>query len=117
MRNLPATWAIAAMMMLQLAVGLAWQTVHAASALAEHPISGMETSQCPGHQSTDSRDHPAKKHDCCLSLGCQCHSAQSLGALIPPPTHAAFSSLHLLPSFDARPPVARTTEFFRPPIA
>jgi len=110
MRNLPATWVIAALLMLQLA--LAWQTAHAASVLPEHPMSGMQAGQCPGHQSTDSQ-----KHDCCHSLGCQCHSAQSPGALNPPPTRAAFASLHLLPASDARPPVARTTEFFRPPIA
>jgi hypothetical protein len=118
MRNLLATWVIAALVMLQLAIGLAWQTAHAASVLPEHPMSGMEAGRCPGHQSTDSAiDNPAKKHDCCHSLRCQCHSAQSPGSLNPPPTRDAFSSLHLLPAFDARPPVARTTEFFRPPIA
>lgn len=98
--------------MLQLA-GLPGQAAHAGSALPEHPMSGMEAGQCPGHQSTDS----TIKHDCCHSLGCQCHSAQSPGALNPPPTRVSFSSLDLLPTFDARPPVARTTEFFRPPIA
>jgi hypothetical protein len=115
MRNRPATLVTAALLMLQLAIGLAWQTAHATSALPEHSMSGMEAGHCPGHQSTDSTID--KKHDCCHSLGCQCHSAQSPGALNLPPTRAAFSSLDLLPTFDARPPVARTAEFFRPPIA
>ena len=131
MRNRPATWVIAALLMLQLA--LPWQAAHA-SAPPEHPMSGREAGQCPGHQSTDStidkggvygastsapssHDNPAKKHDCCRSLGCQCHSAQSPGALNPPPTRVIFSSSDLLPTFDAQRPVARTAEFFRPPIA
>lgn len=132
MRNRPTTWVIAALLMLQLA--LPWQAAHAASALPEHPMSGAEAGQCPGHQSTDSaidegggsgastsapssHDNPAKKHDCCHSLDCQCHSAQSPGTLNPPPTRVILPSLDLLPTFDARPPVARTAEFFRPPIA
>jgi hypothetical protein len=108
MRNRPATWVIAVLLMLQLA--LPWQAANASSALPEHPL--REASLCPGHQSTD-----LAKHDCCHSLGCQCHSAQSPGALNPPPTRVTFPSLHLLPAFDALPPVARTAEFFRPPIA
>ena len=130
MRNRPTTWVIAALLMLQLA--LPFQAAHAASALPEHPL--REAGLCPGHQSTDStidkggvygastsapssHDNPAKKHDCCHSLDCQCHSAQSPGALNPPPTRITFPSLDLLPTFDALPPVARTAEFFRPPIA
>jgi len=125
---------IAALLMLQLAIGLPWQAAHAGSALPEHPMSRMETGHCPGHQSKDSaidegggsgastsapssHDNPAKKHVCCHSLGCQCHSAQSPGALNLPPTRVAFASLDLLPTFDARPPIARMNEFFRPPIA
>ena len=125
---------IAALLMLQLAIGLPWQAVHAGSALPEHPIGGMQAGHCPGPQSNDltidedsgsgastsappSHDNPAKNHDCCRSLGCQCHSSQSQGALDLPPTHVAFSSLEVLPVFDARPPVTRTNEFFRPPIA
>jgi hypothetical protein len=117
---------IAALLILQLAIGLPWQAAHATAALPERSMSGMEAGHCPGHQSNDltideggdsSHDNPAKNHDCCRSLGCQCHSAQSPGVLDLPSTREAFSSLEFLPAFNARPPVTRTTEFFRPPIA
>jgi hypothetical protein len=134
MRNRPATWVIAGVLVLKLAIGLPWQAALAGSAPPEHPISGMQAGHCPGHPANEltidegggsgastgapsSHDNPAKKHGCCRLLGCQCHSAQSLGALNLPPTRVAFSSLDLLPAFDAPPPVTRMNEFFRPPIA
>jgi hypothetical protein len=126
MRNRTANWMIAALLIVQLAIGLPWQAAHATAVLPEHSMSGMQAGHCPGHQSNDStideggdssHDNPAKNHDCCRSLGCQCHSAQSPGVLNLPLTRVAFSSLDLLPTFDARPPVTRTTELFRPPIA
>jgi hypothetical protein len=134
MHNRPANWVIAALLMLQLAIGLQWQVAHAVAAPPEPQTNGMEAGHCPGHQSTDSRpvkrgsagvstgapsshDNSGNKHDCCRSVGCQCHYAQSPGILDLPRTSAAFSGLLLLPVFDARPPVARTNKFFRPPIA
>jgi hypothetical protein len=134
MRKRPANWVITALLMLQLAVGLQWQVAHAVAAPPERQMNGMEAGHCPGHQSKDSRavegggagvstsppssqHNPADKHDCCRSLGCQCHYAQS--PVVPDllRTSAAFAALLLLPVFDARPPVARTNEVFRPPIA
>ena len=110
MRNRPANWVIAALLMLQLAIGLSGRAAYAGS-LPEHPMSGaMEAVHCPGHQSST-------KHDCCRSLGCQGHSALSPGVLNLPPSRVAFSSLDLLSTCNARPAVARTNEFFRPPIA
>jgi len=134
MRNRPANWVITALLMLQLAIGLQWQVAHAAAAPPEPQMNGMEAGHCPGHQPKDSRtvegggagasssapssrDNPANEHDCCRSVGCQCHYAQSPGVLDLPRTSAAFSTLLLLPVFDARPPVARTNRLFRPPIA
>jgi hypothetical protein len=140
MRNRPANWVITALLMLQLAIGLQWQVAQAVAAPTEPQMNGMQAGgmqagHCPGHQSKDSRtvegggsgastsapfshDDPADKHDCCRSVGgCQCHYAQSPGALDLPRTSITFSALLLLPVFDARPPVARTNKFFRPPIA
>ena len=134
MRTNPANWVIATLLMLQLAIGMPWQVVHAGTAPPERQMTGVEEGHCPGHQTNDSRmnegtaagastgapsllANPVSKHDCCRSSGCQCHSAQSPGVLSLPQTSAAFSAWLLLPVFDARPPVARTSEFFRPPIA
>jgi hypothetical protein len=125
--------------MLQLALGLQWQVAHAAAAAPEPQTGGMEAGgteagHCPGHRpdsrsvdgggagastsAASSRDNPANKHDCCRSVGCQCHYAQSPGVLDLPRTTAAFSALLLLlPVFDAQLPVARTNRLFRPPIA
>jgi hypothetical protein len=129
-----ANWVLTALLMLQLALGLQWQAAHAAAAPPEPQTGGMEAGHCPGHQPKDSRpvdgggagastsaasshDNPANKHDCCRSVGCQCHDAQSPAVLDLPRTSAAFSALLLLPVFDAQLPVARTNRLFRPPIA
>jgi hypothetical protein len=134
MHNRPANWVMTALLMLQLAVGLQWQVAHAVAAPLEPQTNGMEAGHCPGHQSKNSRtveedragvstsapsahDNSANKHDCCRSVGCQCHYAQSPGVLDLPRTSAAFSALLLLPVLDARHPVARTNRVFRPPIA
>jgi hypothetical protein len=134
MRNRPANWVIAALLILQLAIGLQWQGAHAAVALPEPQKNRMEAGHCPGHHSSDSRtveeggagastaapsshDSPGNKHDCCRSVGCQCHYAQNPGVLDLPRARAVFSTLVLQPGFGARPPVARTNKLFRPPIA
>lgn len=132
MRDRTSNWVIAALLMVQLAVGLEWQAAHAAEA-PEGQMNGMKAGHCAGHQSNDSRsiqggpgastsapssrDNPVNKHDCCHSFGCQCHSAQS--PVVPGllRTSAALSALLLLPVIDARLPVAHTNELFRPPIA
>jgi hypothetical protein len=119
--------------MLQLTVVSPGQA-HAAATLPEHAMSGVDAGNCPAHRPNDltiekgggsgplssapsSHDNPAQEHDCCRSLGCQCHSAQTPGALNLPPTRVALSASELLPAFDARPAVTRMNEFFRPPIA
>jgi hypothetical protein len=133
-RNRPANWAIAALVIFQLAIGLQWQTAQAVVAPPEREMNGMGAGDCPDHSSKDSRanqersagapmsspswhHNPANKHDCCRSLGCQCHCAQSPGTLDLPLAGAALSPTLQLPILDARPPVARSNELFRPPIA
>jgi hypothetical protein len=132
-RNRPANWVIAAQLMLQLAIGLQGQVARALAPPPERQMNGMEAGHCPGHASVDSTidegggagkstsapssDNPAKKHDCCRSLGCQCHCAQTPGVLGSTRSRAAFSAWTLVPVFDAQPPVTRTNELFRPPIA
>jgi len=121
---------IAALLMFQLAIGLQWQMAQADEVTPDQQINSAGAGHCPTHQATDSRTHattptsslsshnsPAPKHDCCHGLGCQCQCAQSPGVLDLPVASAALSLSLLLPVFDARPPVKRTNEFFRPPIA
>jgi hypothetical protein len=125
---------IAALLMLQLAIGLQWQAAHAAAALPEPQKNAMKAGHCPGHQSSDSRSvegrgsgatsgapsshgNSGDKHDCCRSVGCQCDYAQNPGVLDLPRAGAVFSTLLLQPMFAARPAVARTNKLFRPPIA
>jgi hypothetical protein len=134
MRNRRTNWMIAALLIFQLAMGFQWQVAYAVVASPERQMHGMDAGHCPGHQSKDSRtdegggagvstsaasshNNPANKHECCRSSDCQCHYAQSPVVLDLPSTSAAFPRLFLLPVFDARSSVSRTTEFFRPPIA
>ncbi len=133
-RNRSTNWVIAALLMLQLVIGMQWQVAHANMALPERQASGMDARHCPDHPSKDlrtdekrgagaqtsapsSHDNPVRNHDCCGSLDCQCHGAQGPGALDLPLASVVGSASFLLPVFDARPPVARTNELFRPPIA
>jgi hypothetical protein len=105
--NRPANWVIAALLIFQLAIGLQWQTAQAAVAPPERGMNGMGAGQCPDH---------ANKHDCCRSLGCQCHCAQSPGMQDLTRPRADLSSTLQLPVLAARRPVARSNELFRPPI-
>jgi hypothetical protein len=108
MRNRLSNWVIAALLMFQLVIGMQWQVAHAEMAPPERQASGAETRHCP--------DHPSK-HDCCGSLDCQCHFAQAPGVLDLPLASVFGSTSFLLSVFDARSPVARINELFRPPIA
>ena len=132
--NRSADWVIVALLMFQLVIGMQWQVAHANMAPPERQESGVDAKRCPGHPSKDagaderrgagastsapfSHDNPAQKHDCCGALDCQCHCAQGPGVLDLPLTSVVCSASFLLPFFDARLPVARTNELFRPPIA
>jgi hypothetical protein len=108
MRNRPANWVIPVLLMFQLVIGVQWQVAHANIAPPERQVSGVDARNCPGH---------AHKHDCCGSLDCQCHCAQAPAVLNLSSARVVGSASFLLPLFDARPPVARTNELFRPPIA
>jgi hypothetical protein len=133
-RNRPANWVIAALLMFQLAIGLQWQVAQAVVNPPERPMNRMEAGHCPTHPSKDSgtdegrgagastsapspHSTPASKHDCCGSSGCQCHCAQSATALERSLVSAALSTSLLLPILDKRPPVPRASALFRPPIA
>jgi hypothetical protein len=50
-------------------------------------------------------------------LDCQCHGAQGSGARELPLAGIVCSASFVQPVFVTRPPVARTDELFRPPIA
>jgi hypothetical protein len=130
----PPNWIIAALLVFQLAFGLQWEAARAVVTPPEGQMDGMQAGRCPAHSSNDSRTDPgggagvstsaqfshhspANKYDCCRSLGCQCHCAQSPGALGLPLSGVAPSPALQLPVFDARPPISCPSEFFRPPIA
>jgi hypothetical protein len=117
----PAKWVIATLVMSQLVTGLQPGAAQAFVASHDQQMSGMEAGHCPADPANDSRTdshkNPAHKHDCCHSVGCQCLWVQSPGVLGPALTGIALSASLPLPVRDARPPVAHTTELFRPPIA
>jgi hypothetical protein len=125
---------MAALLMLQLVIGMQWQVARANMSPPERQASGVDARHCPDHPSKDlrteerrgaqastsalaSHNNPAHHHDCCGSLDCQCQGAQGAGALDLPVASVDGSASFLLPFFDARSPVARTNELFRPPIA
>ena len=104
--------------MAQLVIGMQWQVAHANVAAPELQASAVDTQHCPDHpRVSSSHDNPVHHHDCCGSLDCQCHGAQGPGVLDVALAGAVGSASFLPPFFDARPPVARTNELFRPPIA
>jgi disulfide bond formation protein DsbB len=119
--NRLAKWVIAALVMSQLVSGLQPAVAQALVASHDQQMSGMEAGHCPVDLANDSRTdlhkNPAHKHDCCHSVGCQCHWVQSPGVLGLALMGIAVSASLLLPVCDARHPVARTNELFRPPIA
>jgi hypothetical protein len=134
MRNGLANWVTAVLLMFQLVLGLQWQVAHADMDPAYAEASGVDARHCPDHPShgltNDERrvagastgapsahTNPVHGHDCCGSVDCQCHGAQSPAVLNLPLGGVVGLGSLLLPSFDARPPVARTNELFRPPIA
>ena len=130
MRKRRVNRVIAALLLFQLAFGLQWQVAHAIVVFPDMQASGID---CPDHATQDStadkgtraatseapssKNGLAPKHDCCGSVGCQCHSAQSPAVLSLSPASTVLSSHAQLPFADARPPVERLNEFFRPPIA
>src|ERR1700730_13929433 len=54
-RNRSANWVIAALLMLQLVIGMQWQVAHANMAAPERQASGMDARHCPDHPSKDLR--------------------------------------------------------------
>jgi hypothetical protein len=128
------SWVMAALLMLQLVIGMQWQVAHANMSALERQASGVDARHCPDHPSKGSRTEerrgaqaststptshntPAHHHDCCGSLDCQCQGAQGAGALDLPLASVDGSASLLLPIVDARSPVSRANELFRPPIA
>jgi hypothetical protein len=118
MRNRLSNWVTIGLLMFQLVLGMQWQVAHAGMDPAYGEATGGDARHCPDHPSQPSaHTSPLPGHDCCGSMDCQCHGAQSPAVLdLPLGRVVGFCSL-LLPSFDARPPVARANELFRPPIA
>jgi hypothetical protein len=124
---------IIALLVFQLAFGVHWQTAHAAPVA---PVQGMDAGaeHCADHHQLQSLGPdqglgaqayghvpaspqvPVNKHDCCRSMGCQCHCAQSPAVVELPSVNGSLASVRV-PDFGARNPDARTSEFFRPPIA
>jgi hypothetical protein len=118
MRSRFANWVTPVLLMFQLVLGMQWQVAHANMDAAYAEASGVDARHCPDHPTGALSAHSnlVHGHDCCGSLDCQCHGAQSPAAQnLPLGSVVGFGSL-LLPSLDARPPVARSNELFRPPI-
>jgi hypothetical protein len=125
-----------AVLVFQLAVGMELPAAHA-SVSPGHERGSAGAKRCPEHASpgkgsmaSDARavlaagssvrvafhhESPIKTHDCCRSVGCQCHCTYSsalatvVGAVVAWP--------HLLPPADVRVTTPRPGTLFRPPIA
>ena len=134
MRNRPANRVTTALLILQLAVGLQWQVAYAAATPPERQMNGVDARHCATHPSKDSRTDerrgagvstsapsshhdPAHARDCCGSTDCQCQCAQGPVVRDPSLGSVVFPASFLPPFVNAQPPVARTNELFRPPIA
>jgi hypothetical protein len=117
MRNGFANWVTPVLLMLQLVLGMQWQVAYANMDTA-YDASGVDARHCPDHPPAPSaHSNLFHKHVCCGSVDCQCQGAQSPAVIhLPLVGVVSFGSV-LLPCQDARPPVARTNELFRPPIA
>jgi hypothetical protein len=133
-RKKSANRVIAALLLIQLMLGLQWQVALANMPLPEQPAGGADPQHCPAHPSKaspiderhdtlrstsapSSHTSPVHKHACCGLLDCQCHGAQGSGARDLPLASRVCSASFVQPVFVTRPPVARTDELFRPPIA
>ena len=125
-RKKSANRVVAALLLIQLVLGLQWQVALAGGADPQHcpahpsnssPIDGrrdgLTSTSAPSSHTTS----PVPKHACCGLLDCQCHGAQSSGARELPLAGIVCSASVVQPVFATRPPVARTDELFRPPIA
>jgi hypothetical protein len=110
MRDRLTNGMIAALLMFQFVIAMQWQVAHANIAPPERQASGVDELHCSGHSSPHT-------HDCCGSLDCECHCAQGPGVLDLTLASVVCPASFLLPFFDARSPVARSNELFRPPIA
>lgn len=115
------------LVMFQLAIGLQWKQAQAGAAAGEvaaghcaahaHAAVGKATRLGGGVSSASSTQQiPGTQHDCCRSPGCQCHCVQTPVMTALTLGSPALSSARRVPVFDARLPVARTNQLFRPPI-
>lgn len=132
MRKKSANRMVAALLLIQLVLGLQWQVALANMPLPEQHAGAADPQHCPAHASkaspidgrrdtlasTSAPSHtsPVHKHACCGLLDCQCHGAQGSGARELPLAGIVCSASFVQPVFVTRPPVARTDELFRPPI-
>jgi hypothetical protein len=124
-----------AVLVFQLAVGMQLPMAHA-SVLLGHEAVSVDAEPCPEHASLEPasqaptvgavhaegssarhRESPFKTHDCCRSVGCQCHCMYTPSICRVTVVGVVTASAHLLPSAVARVTAARLDQIFRPPIA
>jgi hypothetical protein len=108
----------------QLGFGMQWAYAHAAP-IGPHTqqslVSAGSGAHCLFHHASGGTPLPqhdsSRIHDCCALGGCVCHCTHSPLASDLPQVSAAEVCSCLLPAIEARVPIARLDEFFKPPIA
>jgi hypothetical protein len=112
------------LLILQLAVGMQLPIAQSASSAPLSTTQDPGGEHCPAHHATTSGKElpspsphgPAKHHDCCRSIGCQCHCTQAPVLLDLTPTVTAHPYGVSALDFETRADTARADDFFRPPI-
>src|SRR5512146_959407 len=131
MRSRSTRWALCAVLLLQLALGMSGSFALAALAPAGTPMSDEGSGHCPDqgmelghagsvspHHESHSGQHPGSNQGCCHGGACQCHCTY------PPAISEQLSHTGPIPVFTHRLPAspapfvaAPPSERFRPPIA
>ena len=119
MRSRFTGFLLRAVLVFQLAAGMPLPMAHAAILLG-HEASGRDEQHCPEHASLEPTSQTptaaVKPHDCCRSVGCQCHCAYTPSICRETVVGVVPASAHLLPSDVARMAAVGPDPRFRPPI-
>lgn len=131
MRLRSTRWALLAMLLLQLGLGMPWSfaLAHDVPAGAQTGDAGMQ--HCPdhgmgldsaavsshSHQARHSGRHPPLNHGCCHGSSCLCYCTYPPAVFQPTLTGPIANFTHRFPASPAQFVATPTSERFRPPIA
>lgn len=127
MRLRSTRWALLAMLLLQLGLGMPWSFALAhdvpagaetgAAGMQHCPDHGMGPETSPSHQAPHSGQHPPLNHGCCHGSSCLCYCTYPPAVSQPSLTGPIANFTHRPPTSPAQLVATPTSERFRPPIA